>query len=116
MVDRITYECSDARRFISIAIHKREKSGHHRPLTPLQDRPQDIRSIRTYQEHVNSPCFNRRGTINKHRSEDGAFRVKGSQTEPPGIGNELLHSERLTGCIYHLRRTSILNRVNFCWF
>ena len=38
----------DARRLIPIAIHECEKSGHHRPLLP----PQDRRRIRTQQEHI----------------------------------------------------------------
>ena len=38
----------DARRLIPIAIHECEKSGHHRPLPP----PQDRRRIRAQQEHI----------------------------------------------------------------
>src|SRR5208282_5195710 len=38
----------DARRLIPIAIHECEKSGHHRPLPP----PQDRRRIRAQHEHI----------------------------------------------------------------
>src|SRR6516225_6613525 len=41
-------QCSDARRLIPIAIHECEKSGHHRPLPPSQDR----RRIRAQREHI----------------------------------------------------------------
>src|SRR5262249_36281083 len=41
-------QCGDARRLIPIAIHECEKSGHHRPLPP----PQDRRRIRAQREHI----------------------------------------------------------------
>src|SRR5215472_2821091 len=41
-------QCGDARRLIAIAIHECEKSGHHRPLPPPQDRGR----IRAQHEHI----------------------------------------------------------------
>ena len=41
-------QCGNARRLIPIAIHECEKSGHHRPLPP----PQDRRRIPAEHEHI----------------------------------------------------------------
>src|ERR1700746_2842584 len=41
-------QCGNARRLIPIAIDECEKSGHHRPLPP----PQDRRRIRARPEHI----------------------------------------------------------------
>jgi len=41
-------QCGNARRLIPIAIHEYEKSGHHRPLPP----PQDRRRIPAEHEHI----------------------------------------------------------------
>jgi hypothetical protein len=54
----------DARRPIPITIHECDKSGHHGPLPP----PQDRRRIHAQREHIkniNPPCFNRRGKLIK---------------------------------------------------
>src|SRR5882762_3689257 len=71
-------QCGDARRLIPIAIHEREKSGHHGAPTATLRRAQDTRPTRTYQEHVNLPCFNRRGRLDKTKTLVQIFAEQGA--------------------------------------
>ena len=62
-------QCGDARRLIPIAIHECEKSRHHRPLPP----PQDRRRIHAQPEH------NKNITTHPALTGEGGFRKKSGE-------------------------------------